>query len=164
MKLAHILLISAVALASCRKDRSKPSDSGTTTKKITRIEEDGNSSASFTYNTDGKIKTLTMNGGGNNTVFTFSYNEQKKPLEMVNDKGVKAKYIYDAAGLKMIENYDDTYKISENHFTYENGRVKSNTLFLGYEQGGGNMTYLPVQRNIYHYSAGGTLEKVSLTR
>jgi hypothetical protein len=161
MKFALVLLAAGVALTSCKKDKSKPTDPTTATKKITRIEENGNTSATFTYNADGTVKTVSMNDNGTSTVFTFSYTAEKKPSEVVNTDGLKAKYIYEGAGLKMIENYDENQKVSENHFTYENGRVKSNTLFLGFPTGGGNITYTPVHRNIYQYSATGALEKVS---
>lgn len=161
MKFVLVLLAAGIAFTSCKKDKSKPTDPGTATKKITRIEENGNTSAAFTYNTDGTIKTLSMSDNGTNTVFTFSYNAQKKPSEVVNTDGLKAKYIYEGTGLKMIENYDDNQKISENHFTYESGRVKSNTLFIGFPGEGGNVTYLPMQRSIYYYTAAGALEKVS---
>lgn len=161
MKFALVLLAAGIALTSCKKNKSNPTDSGTATKKITRIEENGNATATFSYNADGTIKTVSMRSSGIDAVFTFSYNANKKPSEVVNTDGLKAKYIYDGAGLKMIENYDGNDKVAENHFTYEGNRVKSNTLFAAYPQGNGNVTYLPVHRNIYHYTAAGALEKVS---
>jgi antitoxin component YwqK of YwqJK toxin-antitoxin module len=162
MKFAHILLAASIAIVSCRKNKSNPGP-GTEApaKKITRIEENGSTSAAFTYNANGSLKTVSMSVNGTNTVFTFSYNAQNKPSEVVNTDGLKAKYVYENGGVKMIENYDGNEKISENHFTYENNRVKSNTLFIGFPGEGGNVTYLPMQRNIYHYSAAGALEKVS---
>lgn len=162
MKFAHILFAASIALVSCKKNKSNPGpDPVTQSKKITRIEENGQTSATFTYNANGSLKAVSMSDNGANTVFTFSYNAQNKPSEVVNTDGLKAKYIYENGGLKMIENYEDNQKISENHFTFENNRVKSNTLFIGFPGGGGNVTYLPMQRSIYHYSAAGALEKVS---
>lgn len=161
MKFALVLLAAGLVFTNCKKDKSKPTDPGTATKKITRIEENGSTSAAFAYNPDGTLKTLSMTEAGTNTVFTFSYNAQKRPSEVANNDGFKAKYVYENNSLKLIENYEDNQKVSENNFTHENGRIKSNTLFLGFPQGGGTITYWPVSRNIYHYHANGSLQKVS---
>lgn len=161
MKFAYVLVAASIAIASCKKNKSNPSDPGNITRKITRIEENGGVSARFAYNADGAIQTINTNIDGDDVVFTFSYNAQKKPKEVVNSQGSRSVYIYDAAGLKMIETYEENEKVSENHFTYENGRVASNTLFVAIDGGGNNVTYEPVQRFVYRYTAAGALDKVS---
>jgi hypothetical protein len=159
-KLTLILAVASIAVAGCKKDKGpKPVEQ---TKKISRVEENGQTTASFQYNTDGSLKSLTMDLGlFDPTTFTFTYNAQNKIAEVNTDDGDKVKFIYQGGILVWAENYESGQKISENNFQYENGRIKSNTLLTGFPQGDGSITYIPTYRSIFHYNANGTVQKVS---
>ena len=159
-KLTLILAVASIAVAGCKKDKGpKPVEQ---TKKISRVEENGQTTASFQYNTDGSVKTLTMDLGIlDPTTFTFSYNAQNKISEVSMGGGDKVKFIYQGGSLVWAENYEAGEKVSENNFQYENGRMKSNTLLTGFPQGDGSIIYRPTYRAIYHYAANGNVQKVS---
>jgi antitoxin component YwqK of YwqJK toxin-antitoxin module len=157
-----ILAVASIGFTSCKKDKSGPGNNpGTQTKKITRIEENGITASTFGYNTDGTLKTVTTKLENNTVTFNLTYDAQKRPAEFVSNEGYKAKFIYQNNVLTLTENYEDGEKVSENSFTYENGKVKSNTLLMGYPQEGGNIIYKPVYRSVYTYYANGAVQKVS---
>lgn len=160
--LTLFLALSAIAFTSCKKDKNPTPVE--ITKKITRIEENGSTSATFEYNTDGSLKKVNTSMLGASVVFTFSYDGQKRVSEVVSSEDSRVKYFYENNQLKRTENYEDGEKVSENSFTYEGGKVKSNTLFWGYphNDGSGNITYRPVYRTIYHYYPNGSLQRISV--
>lgn len=161
-KMSLILAVASIAFVSCKKDKGSGSTPPPVTKKIARVEENGQTTASFQYNTDGTLKTVVMDLGlFGATTFNISYNAQKKISEVVTSEGDKTKFIYESGNLQWTENFEENEKISENHFTYQNGRMTSNTLFTGFPDGNGNVTYRPTFRTAYLYSANGALQKVS---
>lgn len=159
-KLTLILAVASISVAGCKKDKGpKPVEQ---TKKISRVEENGQTTASFQYNADGSLKSLTMDLGIlDPTTFNFTYNAQKKIAEVNTTDGDKVKFVYQAGILVWAENYEEGKKISENNFQYENGRIKSNTLLTGYPQGDGSTLYKPTYRSVFHYNGNGTVQKVS---
>jgi hypothetical protein len=157
-----ILAVSSIGFTSCKKDKSGPGNNpGTQTKKISRIEENGVTTSSFGYNADGSLKTVTTKLDDHNVTFNFTYDNQKRPLEFVSSEGYKSKFVYQNNALTLTENYDGNEKVSENSFTYENGKVKSNTLFTGYPEPDGSIIYKPTFRSIYTYYGSGAVHKVS---
>lgn len=161
-KLTLILAVASIAVAGCKKDKGPQTQPVEQTKKISRVEENGQTTATFQYNTDGSVKTITMDIGILDPVtFTFSYNAQKKVDEINTGGGDKVKFIYQGGILVWAENYEAGQKVSENNFTYENGKMKSNTLLTGFPQGGGTIIYRPTYRAVYHYAANGNVQKVS---
>ncbi|HYF32429.1 MAG TPA: hypothetical protein VD993_14995 [Chitinophagaceae bacterium] len=161
--LTILLAVASIAFVSCKKDRSpgNPGDPGGQTKRISRIEQNGNISASFTYNADGTLKTISTAFTDHTVNFAFSYNAQKKVTEFASDEGYKSKYVYINNVLDRTENYEDGQKISENIFTYENNRIKSNTLFTAFPQGNGNILYKPTYRAVYSYYGNGNVQRVA---
>lgn len=158
---ALILAVASIAFTSCKKDKNKP-DPVEQTKKLSRIEENGQTTATFTYNTDGTLKTLLMDYSPfGTTTFEFTYNGQKKISEVISSEGIRNKYIYEGGNLTWIENYEGADKVGENNFQYENGKVKSNTYLTAYPDGNGNVIYRPTFRTVYHYYANGTVQKIS---
>lgn len=161
-KLSFILAVASIAFVSCKKDKGSGPNPAPVTKKLSRIEENGQTTATFQYNTDGALKTIMMDLGlFGATTFNISYNAQKKISEVLTSDGDKTSFIYEAGNLKMTENFEEGDKISENHFTYENGKMKSNTVFTGSPEGNGTIIYRPTFRTVYHYNANGTVQKVS---
>ncbi|HEY0677124.1 MAG TPA: hypothetical protein VGD17_02515 [Chitinophagaceae bacterium] len=157
-----LLAIAAIAFVSCKKDKSGPGNPGNQTKKISRIEENGSTTASFEYNTDGTLKKVSTKFDGPQTaVFSFTYDNQKRPIEVASDQGFKSKYVYVNNVLKLTENFEGATKVSENNFAYENGKLKSNTVFTAVPQPGGNTEYHPTYRAVYHYYPTGAVQKVS---
>jgi antitoxin component YwqK of YwqJK toxin-antitoxin module len=161
-RLSLILLLSSTAFVSCKKDKDpSPEPPPVITKKLKSIEENGRRTASFTYNTDGTLKTLvTSSSPGNETTFSFTYDAQKRPMEFVTDEGYKAKFIYQNNLLTLTENYVDGDKVSESSFHYENGRIKMNTLFSPFPQNDGSILYKPIYRKEYQYNANGSVHKI----
>lgn len=159
-KLTLILAVASIAIAGCKKDKGpKPVEQ---TKKISRVEENGQTTATLQYNPDGSLKSMTMDMGIlDPATFTFTYNAQKKIAEVTTDDGDKTKFIYQSGVLVWAENYQEGEKVSENNFQYENGKMKSNTLLTGYPQGDGSIIYRPTYRTVFHYNANGNAQKVS---
>lgn len=157
-KLTLVLAVASVAIASCKKDKGpQPAEQ---TRKISRVEENGQTNAAFQYNADGTVKSLTVNQGIPVT-FNFLYNAQKKVTEVNTADGFKSTFVYEGGVLKLTENFEDGEKVSENNFVFENGRIKSNTLFTGFPQGNGTV-YRPTYRRVFHYNANGNVQKVSI--
>jgi len=160
-----VLSIATIGFASCKKDKSNPGpdpDPTPVEKKLTSIEENGVRTASFTYNADGTLKEIqAFFDPGNATTFVYTYNAQKKPVELVSDEGYKVKYVYENGVLRLTENYDGAQKVSENSFVYENGKMKSNTMLAGFPQPDGSILYKPTFRVVYTYNANGSVQKIS---
>jgi hypothetical protein len=157
-KFTLVLAVASLAIAGCKKDKGpKPVEQA---KKISRVEENGQTNASFQYNADGSVKSLTVDQGIPVT-FTFTYNAQKKVSEVNTGDGMKSTFVYEGGILKLTENFEDGQKVSENNFVYENGRLKSNTLFTGFPEGNGTV-YRPTYRRVFHYNANGNVQKVSI--
>lgn len=160
---AMVLAVASLAFASCKKDKKNPgggNNPGEVTKKITRIEENGLTTATFEYNADGTLKKASATvSPGNTTNFAFTYNAQKKVSEFSSDQGYKAKYVYMNGVLDRTENFEDGEKVSESIFTYENGKVKSNTMFTAFPEGNGDIVYRPSYRVVYSYHANGNVKK-----
>lgn len=161
---ALILAVASIAFVSCKKDKKGPgNEPQQPEKKIARVEQNGNTSASFTYNADGTLKTMTSNmDQGGLTTFTFTYNAQKKISEVKSSEGYTMKYVYQNNQLRLTENFLDGQKVSENSLEYENGRIKSNTVFTAFPQDGGNVVYLPTFKAVFSYHASGNAQKTSL--
>ncbi len=160
IKVSAILAVAAIALASCRKD-PKPNNPGNSTTKITRIEENGFITSKFEYNADGTLKrVISATSPGSETIFNFTYNAEKKVSEFTTDNGYKSKYVYINGALVRTENFEDGEKVSESNLTYENGRIKSNTLFTAFPQGGGTVTYKPTYRVVFTYFPNGNVDKI----
>lgn len=164
---AMILAIASLVFVSCKKDKSGPDNPGNNpgnpTKRISRIEENGITSATFEYNPDGTLKRISsVTSPDHTTHFTFTYNAEKKVTEFVTDEGYKAKYVYINGKLDRTENYSDGEKVSESVFTYENNRIKTNTLFSGFPQGGGTVFYKPTYRAVYSYFGNGNVMRIEI--
>jgi hypothetical protein len=161
-KMSLILAVASIAFVSCKKDKGSGPNPAPVTKKVSRIEENGQTTATFQYNTDGALKTIMMDLGlFGATTFNISYTAQKKISEIVTSEGDKAKFIYESGNLQWVEHYEDNQKVSESHFTYLNGKMTSNTLFTGFPDGNGNITYRPTFKTEYHYATTGGLQRVS---
>lgn len=155
------LAVATLTFSACKKDKSNPTPVPVA-KKLSSIDENGHRTASFEYNPDGTLKKLhTSFVQGVTTVFTFTYDNQKRILEVSSDDGTRSKYVYENNVLKLTENFYNNDKTSENNFTYENGRVKSNTLFAPFPQPNGSILYKPAYRTVYDYYANGALQKIS---
>jgi hypothetical protein len=158
---ALLLAVASITFTSCKKDKGN-SNPVEQTRKLSRIEENGQTTATFTYNTDATLKTLLIDFGPfGSTAFEFTYNAQKKISQVVSSEGFTSKYSYEGGNLVWIENYEDGEKIGENDFQYENGKVKSNTVLTPYPDGNGNVVYKPTFRTIYTYYASGNVQKIS---
>ena len=162
-KVLAILAVAGLAFAGCKKEK-KPTGGGNNpgpTTKITRIEENGLTTSTFEYNADGTLKKATSTiSPGNSTTFNFKYDAQKRMSEFSSDMGYVSKFVYADGVLKMTENFEDGEKQSENMLTYENGKIKTNTLFVAFPQGGGNVTYKPTFRVVFTYFPNGNADKV----
>ena len=160
MKVSAIIALAGIAFVSCKKDKKGPDNPGNQSTKITRIEENGQVTGRFEYNADGTLKkAISITSPGSETIFTFSYTADKKVSEFTTDEGYKSKYVYANGVLRMTENFEDGVKVSENNLTYENGKIKSNTHFTAFPQGGGNVVYKPTYRVVFTYYANGNVEK-----
>ena len=154
-----VIALASIAFVSCKKDKSDPP---AVTKKLSRVEEDGKTLYSFTYNADGTLKTVTAAvDGGTPSVFTIKYDGQKKPIEITSSEGYTMKHVYQNGQLALTENFENGQKVSENFFQYEGGKIKSNTLLMGAPNNNGGITYTPVYRAIYAYYANGSVQSVS---
>ena len=160
IKVSAIIAVASLAFVSCKKDKKGPDNPGNQSTKITRIEENGLVTGKFEYNADGTLKkAIVITSPGNETVFSFSYNAEKKVSEFTNDQGYKSKYVYANGVLRLTENFQNGVKVSENNLTYENGRIKSNTSFTAFPQGGGNTVYKPTYRVVFTYFPSGNVDK-----
>jgi YD repeat-containing protein len=159
---AIMLAVASIAFTSCKKDKGGPNnpDPVGQTKKLSRIEENGQLTASFTYNADGTLKTLYADFG-TSTTFEFTYDAQKRISQVTSTDGGLYKYIYENGLLTHVENLIGTEKIAENVIQYENGKIKSNTLFAAEPDGNGNVTYIPTFKTVYVYHGNGAVQKVS---
>jgi antitoxin component YwqK of YwqJK toxin-antitoxin module len=161
-KFSLVLAIASIAFTSCKKDKSGPDNPPVQTKKLTRVEENGQTTATIEYNTDGTVKKFFTDFGIFGAVtFTFTYNAQKKVSEITSSEGFRSVFRYENGKLAWAENYEDGEKVGENNFQYENGRVKSNMYLTAYPQGGGHVIYRPTFQAVYNYNANGTLQKIS---
>jgi antitoxin component YwqK of YwqJK toxin-antitoxin module len=160
-RVSAILAVASIAFFSCKKDKKGPDNNpGNPTTKITRIEENGVTTGTFEYNTDGTLKKATsVISPSSQMVFTFTYDAGKKVTEIVTNGGYKAKYMYENGVIKGAENFQNGEKFSENIFTYENGRIKTNTVFTAFPQGGGVITYKPTFRIVFTYLPNGNVDK-----
>lgn len=157
-----MLAVASIAFTSCKKDKGNPTDPDPVgqTKKLSRIEENGQLTASFTYNADGTLKTLyTVFGSA--VTFEFNYDAQKKVSQVTSTEGGLYKYIYENGLLARVDNLIDTQKIAENVFQYENGKVKSNTLYTINTDENGFVTKIATFKTVYFYNGGGSVQKVS---
>ncbi|HYE56560.1 MAG TPA: hypothetical protein VD996_17045 [Chitinophagaceae bacterium] len=159
---ALFVAIAITGLVSCKKDKAKDPVPEAPARMLSSIEENDFRVAAFTYNSDGTIKEIhTSTSPGNTTTFTFTYNAEKKPVEFVSDEGYKSRYVYLNGTLDRTENFENGKKVSESVFTYENGKIKSNTLFTGFPQHDGSVLYRPTFRTVYTYHTNGWLMKTS---
>lgn len=161
-KFSLVLAIASIAFTSCKKDKSGPSNPPEQIKKLTRVEENGQTTATIEYNTDGTVKKFFTDFGIlGATTFTLTYNAQKKVSEITSGDGFKSVLRYENGNLVWAENYEDGEKVGENSFQYENGRIKSNMYLTAFPQGGGHVIYRPTFQAVYTYNANGSLQKVS---
>lgn len=155
------LAIVALSLSACKKDKPGPTPAPAE-KKLTSIEENGQRVAAFEYNANGSLKKLTTRDNpGDETQISFTYDAEKRLTEIATDNNSKLKYVYENGLPRLAESYIGNHKVGENIFVYENGRIKSNTMFMAIPKPDGGILYKPTFSTVYHYSVNGVLQKLS---
>lgn len=153
--LAGFALISVV---SCSKDDNNPNPGPEPipTKKLVKIEEDGNSTTTFTYNTDGTFQKITTNENGEGNTMTFGYANAKLST-ITNSDGSKISYVYENNKISKAEIFDETNKkVSYNEFAYANGKVASVTVKMNISEEGEPQFMAWMKTEFTYYANGDT--------
>jgi len=155
-----IVALSSMVMMSCNKDDSNPGP-GSTTKKIVKIEEDDNSTTSFTYNTDGSFQKITTAAAdGEETTMTFAYSGSKLST-ITNSDGSKISYVYQGDKISQADIFDEAnHQVSKNVFAYQDGKVTSVTVNANIAEAG-DPEYVEYIKTAFTYYGNGDTKDVT---
>jgi hypothetical protein len=170
----YSLFGAAIVLSvACKKDKDN-NDGGNggpdpigSTKKLVKIEEDADNYSTFEYNADGTCKKITFVSVDDEeeTTSTMSlvYNSNKKIDEAVYGDGSKIKYIYEGNSVKRSEVFNaDNEKQSYTEFTYQGGKLASNTVYTGIEDDNGQINFIAWMKTEFTYHSNGDVKETTL--
>lgn len=152
-----ILSLLGISLFSCSKDDAdSPTKPNKVEKKLSKIEIDANNYSVFKYN-KGLLAELEDLTDGEFERSTIKYNNDKKPIEVLNAQG-KIKFGYTDERLVKEELYNTGSDIigTYNQYTYQGKQVNEVTGYGLYEQDE------PYFKRKYFYYPNGDVEKVEI--
>ncbi len=162
-----IALFLSLVLVACSKDSvvtPDPAPQPGGTKKLAKIEYDGGSYQSMTYNSNGTINTITVHiaysqGTPDHIVYNMFYSGGLA-TELRGSDGSKFKYLYVNQQLVKTEVYAAGNLVAFYEYTYANGKLVRTD---GYHRlPGGTVSSTPTMRYGQEYYANGNLKKMSL--
>jgi YD repeat-containing protein len=158
-----IAALSSMVVMSCSKNDSTPGPGSTPSKKLVKIEEDDNSTTTFSYNNDGtfqKITTADADGDGN--TMTFAYTGSKLST-ITNADGSKISYTYQGDKISKADILDDANNhVSYNEFTYQDGKVSSVTMYANVAEEG-DPEFIEYMKTIFTYYGNGDTKDMSIS-
>ena len=158
-----IAALSSMVIMSCSKDDSNPGPGSTPTKKLVKIEEDDNSTTTFTYNTDGsfqKITTADADGEGN--TMTFGYAASKLSTITSSD-GSKISYTYQGDNITRADIVDGANnQVSNSQFAYQNGKVTSVTMNVNIAEDG-DPEFVEYMKTAFTYYGNGDTKDMTIS-
>ena len=158
-----IAALSSMVIMSCSKDDSNPGPGSTPTKKLVKIEEDDNSTTTFTYNTDGsfqKITTADADGEGN--TMTFGYAASKLST-ITNSDGSKISYTYHGDNITRADIVDGANnQVSNSQFAYQNGKVTSVTMNVNIAEDG-DPEFVEYMKTAFTYYGNGDTKDMTIS-
>lgn len=158
-----IAALSSMVIMSCSKDDSNPGPGSTPTKKLVKIEEDDNSTTTFTYNTDGsfqKITTADADGEGN--TMTFGYAASKLST-ITNSDGSKISYTYQGDNITRADIVDGANnQVSNSQFAYQNGKVTSVTMNVNIAEDG-DPEFVEYMKTAFTYYGNGDTKDMTIS-
>ena len=158
-----IAALSSMFVMSCSKNDSNPGPGPTPTKKLVKIEEDDNSTTTFSYNTDGTFqKIITADADGEGNTMTFGYAASKLST-ITNSNGSKITYTYQGDKISKADIVDAVNnQVSYNQFAYQEGKVLSVTMNVNIAEEG-DPEFVEYMKTAFTYYGNGDTKDMTIS-
>ena len=158
-----IAALSSMFVMSCSKNDSNPGPGPTPTKKLVKIEEDDNSTTTFSYNTDGTFqKIITADADGEGNTMTFGYAASKLST-ITNSNGSKITYTYQGDKISKADIVDAVNnQVSYNQFAYQDGKVLSVTMNVNIAEEG-DPEFVEYMKTAFTYYGNGDTKDMTIS-
>lgn len=151
-----LVALSLSAFVACKKDKKDGPDTPPPPPASTKLKEfkNGDEFIRLTYNGDGSIQKVDLNSEltTDNVPITYTvvYNAAKKIESLETTIGHRVVAVYANGVMTRADMFNDGEKVGYTAYAYENGRIKSATIYVGETP-----DFLPMLSFHFEYDANG---------